>query len=48
VNIIMPNENKTVQKSVLQEEIKNAINPNNVPKIPTSVPNQNKQEDKNH
>jgi preprotein translocase subunit SecG len=37
-NLILPRNQETVQKSVLQEEVKNAIDPNAVPKIPTAAP----------
>jgi preprotein translocase subunit SecG len=33
-NIIKPGNTSTNQKSVLEDEIQNIINPNNVPKIP--------------
>jgi preprotein translocase subunit SecG len=38
VNVVMPRHQETIQKSVLQEEVKNAIDPNAVPKIPSSAP----------
>jgi preprotein translocase subunit SecG len=37
-NIILPREQEVVQKSVLQDEVKNAIDPNAVPKIPNAAP----------
>jgi preprotein translocase subunit SecG len=38
VNVVMPRHQETVEKSVLQEEVKNAIDPNAVPKIPSAAP----------
>jgi len=37
-NIIMPRQQDVVQKSLLQDEVKNAINTNNVPSIPNAAP----------
>ena len=42
-NLIIPTDKNTVQKSVLQDEVKNAIDPNAAPKIPTAVPAQEEQ-----
>jgi preprotein translocase subunit SecG len=37
-NVIMPRNQEVIQKSVLQDEVKNAIDPNAVPKIPSAAP----------
>jgi preprotein translocase subunit SecG len=40
INILMNRHTETVEKSMLQDEVKNAINPSNTPSIPKSAPAQ--------
>jgi preprotein translocase subunit SecG len=37
-NIVLPRQQETQQKSLMQDEIQNAIDPNVAPKFPTSAP----------
>jgi preprotein translocase subunit SecG len=37
-NLILPRQQEVVKRSVLQDEIQNAIDPNAVPKVPTAAP----------
>jgi preprotein translocase subunit SecG len=44
INIVMTRHTETVEKSMLQDEVKNAIDPNNTPSIPKSAPMPQQQE----
>jgi preprotein translocase subunit SecG len=46
INIVMTRHTETVEKSMLQDEVKNAIDPNAVPNIPKSAPAQMPQQPK--
>ena len=43
-SVMIPHQKETVQKSVIQDEVQNAIDPNAVPRIPNAAPQEPAQE----
>jgi preprotein translocase subunit SecG len=47
-NIVIPRQKETEKKSVIQEQIQNAIDPNAVPNFPTTAPQQSQDQNQNN
>jgi preprotein translocase subunit SecG len=43
-NLVMPRQQDTVQKSVIEDQVKNSVDPNSVPNFPTTAPAKPSQE----